>query len=86
MTSDSLASIRGRIGAYSLHALYDSREITSAARSRFLQRFEKEVDPEHQLLPEERQRRAMMARRAHFQRLALASAKARQKSRKGTTA
>ena len=85
MTSDSLASIRGRIGAYSLHSQYDGREITQAARGRFLQRFEDEVDAERQLPPQERQRRAQMARRAYFLKLALASAKARRR-RKGTTA
>jgi len=60
------------------------REYTAKARATFLQRFldEQPVD----LPPEERQRRAEAARKLHFTRLALASAKARQKSRKGTTA
>ncbi|MCA1683951.1 MAG: hypothetical protein LC708_02325 [Actinobacteria bacterium] len=39
--------------------------------------FERQVDPEGQLAPEERQRRAEHARKAHFLRLSLASSKAR---------
>ncbi len=72
-------SLRARIGAFSLHAAYDSRELTKPARRAFLARFEAEVDPEGVLTPQERQRRAEMARRAHFARLALASARARRR-------
>lgn len=39
--------------------------------------FEKQVDPDGTLKPAERTRRAEAARKAHMQRLALASAKAR---------
>jgi hypothetical protein len=70
-------SLRGRIGAYSLHARYNSREITEPARRAFLSRFEREVDPDGVLPEAERLRRAEYARRAYFARLALASAKAR---------
>ena len=78
-------ALRGRIGAYALHARYDARETTRSARQAFLSRFEREVDPDG-LLPEpERQRRAESARRAHFARLALASARKRAK-KKGQTA
>jgi hypothetical protein len=67
----------GRLGAYSLHSKYDSRELTSAARVEFLSRFEREVDPEG-LLPEaERNRRAEFARKAYFTKLAMKSAAAR---------
>ena len=72
-------ALRGRIGAYRLHATHDSRETTSAARRAFLGRFEAEVDPERVLPPAERARRAEMARKAYFARLALASAKARRR-------
>ena len=75
------ATLRGRIGAYALHARYDSREVTAPARAKFLSRFEDEVDPDRLLSPEERQRRAEHARRAHFARLAYASAKARAKTK-----
>ncbi|MGH8917627.1 MAG: hypothetical protein ACRDZY_18015, partial [Acidimicrobiales bacterium] len=40
-------------------------------------RFQRDVDPDGALSPGERARRAESARRAHMQRLALASAKAR---------
>ncbi|MGH3574069.1 MAG: hypothetical protein ACRDUW_19985 [Pseudonocardiaceae bacterium] len=42
-----------------------------------LARFERQVDPDNTLAPAERARRAEAARRAHMQRLALASSKAR---------
>ena len=77
--SPQQASLRGRIGAYKLHATHDSREITAPARRAFLARFENEVDAERILAPEERARRAEMARKAYFARLALASVTARRK-------
>jgi hypothetical protein len=70
-------SLRARIGAYSLHAQHDSRELTANARATFLRKFEEQVDPDGTLAPEERQRRAEHARRAHFARLALQSARVR---------
>ena len=79
MTDQSDFALRGRIGAYALHARYDTRETTSKARAAFFARFEREVDPQG-LLPEaERRRRAEAARRAYFARLALKSAQARRK-------
>src|SRR5215217_7741773 len=72
-------SRRGRIGAHRLHATHDSREITAPAREAFLARFEAEVDPDGVLHPEERQRRADHARKAHFARLSRLSAIARRK-------
>jgi len=71
--------MRGRIGAYVLHSRYDSRELTKAARAAFESKFEREVDPDGVLLLEERLRRAEMARKAHYARLALKSAQARRK-------
>jgi truncated hemoglobin YjbI len=70
-------AFRGRIGAYRLHATHDPREITQKARDAFLHRFEEEIDPDHTLPEEERNRRAAYARRAYFARLALASARTR---------
>ena len=72
-------SLRGRIGAYTLHARYDSREVTAKARAAFLERFEREVDPDFVLPMGERQRRAEMAKKAYFSRLALKSATKRRK-------
>jgi len=73
------ATLRGRIGAFRLHATHDSRELTTAARHAFMSRFEREVDPAGVLDAAERERRALYARREYFTRLALASAKSRQR-------
>ena len=77
-------SLRGRIGAYSLHAQRDPRETTAKARASFLAKFELQVDPDHVLPRHERQRRADAARRAHMSRLALRSAQARARKRART--
>lgn len=76
---DPLATIRGRIGAYSLHAQRDPRETTKNARRAFLGKFAAEVDPEGILPEDERQRRATCARKAYFARLALKSVQARRR-------
>ena len=44
--NSKLASLRGRIGAHSVHARHDSRALTAQARVQFLARFEREVDPD----------------------------------------
>ena len=80
MTPDE-AALRGRIGALVLHSKYDPRETTASARAAFLRGFEKQVDPDGVLPADERRRRALYARRAHFAKLALASARARSKGR-----
>ena len=72
-------ALRGRIGAYRLHATHDPKETTKAARTAFMARFEREVDPEGALPPEERARRAEAARKAYFAQLAHKSAKARRR-------
>ena len=66
-----------RIAAHSLHAQHDSRELTEPARAGFQLRFEREVDPEGVLDPDERTRRARHAMRAYMLGLARKSAKAR---------
>ena len=58
-------ALRGRIGAYRLHATHDPKETTKAARAAFLARFEAEVDPNGTLSPEDRSRRAYFAQLAH---------------------
>jgi hypothetical protein len=70
-------SLRGRIGAYGLHSKYDSKEITRAARTAFLAKWAREVDPEGVLPELERDRRAENALKAHMARLALKSAQVR---------
>ena len=54
---------------------------TANARRAFLDRFERQVDPEGELPPDERARRADHARKAYFAGLALKSARARRKRR-----
>jgi hydroxymethylpyrimidine/phosphomethylpyrimidine kinase len=71
-------SLRASLAAHSLHASRDSREITANARVAFMARFLRQVDATTPNLPEpERLRRAEHLLRAHMQRLALASSKAR---------
>jgi hypothetical protein len=73
------ARLRARIAATLRHAGSDGRTSTRAARAAFLATFERLVDPDGVLPPEERERRASLARRAHFQRLALLSRRARRR-------
>ena len=82
MLSATERTLRGRIGAYSLHAQHDSRELTANARAAFANRFVEEVDPDRRLTEAERARRAEAARRAYFTKLALKSARARRKGAK----
>lgn len=76
-----LARLYGRIGAHVAHARHGGDAMTQKARTAFLARFEREVDPDNQLPPEERQRRAEHARRAHMARLAAISATKRKRQR-----
>jgi hypothetical protein len=83
-TTSAAASLLGRIGAHSKWSKTPDRSAATApARRAFLERFEREVDPDNTLPADERARRAGHARKAYFQRLALKSANAR---RKGTAA
>lgn len=75
-------TLRARVAAFSLHAQGGTN--TGPARAAFLSRFESEVDPQSTLPLPERARRAEYARRAHFLRMALKSAKSRrQRAAKG---
>jgi hypothetical protein len=78
---DPNRSLAARIGAHSLHARYDSTELTGPARAGFLARFEREVDPEGRLPQEERARRAQHALQVHMLRLAVKSAQVRRRRR-----
>jgi hypothetical protein len=72
--------LRARLAAHTLHSQVDATEHTAPARKAFLERFEREVDPDGILEPAERARRAEHAKRAYFSRLALKSAQARRKA------
>ena len=80
--SPSERTLRARLAAAESWArTADPSERTAPARAAFLGKFERQVDPNGELTPEERARRAEHAKRAHFLRLALRSAKARRKGR-----
>jgi len=90
MPSSSLTpaqrSLRARMAAHSSWARTpDPAARTAPARQRFLDRFEREVDPDGRLHPKERQRRAASARKAYFSALALKSAKARSARSRSTS-
>ena len=81
--ASAIRSLAARIGAHSLHAKYDPRETTRAARAAFLDKFERTADPDGTLGPGERRRRAKHLRSAHFTRMALKSAQARRRRGNG---
>ena len=71
MERKNARSINGRIGAeISWSRTYDRSARTRPAREKFLQRFEREVDPDGKLPPDERRRLAEHAKRAYMLRLA----------------
>jgi hypothetical protein len=74
-------TLQARMAAHLMHARNDSRVTSAPGRTAFLVRFEREVDPDGILDPEERARRAEQARSAYFARLSLAAAKARRAKR-----
>jgi hypothetical protein len=65
------------MAAYSLHAAGGTS--TAAGTAAFLSRFDRQVDPDGTLAPEERARRAGYARKAYFSGLALRASLARSK-------
>lgn len=82
MTNRSTAA---RIAAFEMHAQHDSRVTTAPGRKAAYERFEAMV-PADVTDPQERARRAECLRRAHYSRMGLASAKARQRKQKQATA
>lgn len=77
--------MRARIAAHSRLANAsedDRRDMTAAARKAFADRWEQQVDPDGELTPDERARRAEHAKAVHFHRMALKSAQARRRRRK----
>jgi len=78
MASQSDYQLRAKIAAHSRWAMTADRSAaTKPARTAFNARFDRQVDPDGLLAPEERARRAESARRAYFARLAYSSARAR---------
>jgi hypothetical protein len=70
--------LRARLAAHASWAKTADRTArTKPAADAFMARFEREVDPDNLLEPAERLRRAESAKKAYFQRLALASSRAR---------
>ncbi len=78
-SGDPRTANAGRIGGHTLQAQYDTTEWRRKGTVALLNSFERKVDPEGLLSPEERERRAGAARKAHFARLAYKSAEARRK-------
>lgn len=70
-------TLRARLAAHTLHS--QGKTNTVPAREAFNLRFVNEVDPDRILPAAERARRASQARKAHFTRLALRSARCRSK-------
>ena len=85
----SLYSLAGRVGGLTRAAQYDGREMTARARQRFRESFADGhacrvcplVTVPTDLLPLERTRRAEALRRAHYARIAMASARVRSKKK-----
>ena len=73
-------SLRARVAAHVSWANTRDRSArTAAARRAAMDRYEQQVDPDGELHPAERARRARHAMRAHMTRLAYKSAQARRK-------
>lgn len=70
-------TIRARIAAHTRWSREDPAATAARAQAGLMDKFRREVDPNNELPEAERERRAEAARRAHMQRLALASSKAR---------
>jgi hypothetical protein len=86
LTSAEL-SLCGRKGAHKSWAQTKNRSArTHPARMALLAKFEKQVDPDNELLPVERAKRAESARKAFYAELALKSARARRRRAMGGAA
>ena len=66
-----------RIAALTMHSKNDSKETSQPARDALARKFLDQVDPDKVLPQEERVRRAALAKKAHYQRMAYLSARAR---------
>lgn len=73
-------ALRARIAANTKWATTADRSAATAkARRAFADRWERHVDPDGVMSPEDRARAAQNAKRAHFQRMALKSAQSRRR-------
>lgn len=80
MSTEKDRVLQARIAAHASWAQTPDRAArTAKARAALAGKFEREVDPDGVLPPEERARRAEHARKAHYTRLALRSAQARRR-------
>ena len=70
-----------RAGGLAVHAKYGTDAIVARARAGFMDKFLREVDSDHRLPEDERQRRAHMALRAHMNKLAAKAVEARRRKR-----
>lgn len=71
-----------RVGAHKSWANTDDRTArTAPARQAFIDRFEKQVDPEGKLPTAERAKRAENARKAYYSELALKSVRSRRRNK-----
>lgn len=78
MPDQTLRSLAASVAAHESWAATPDRSArTAPARRALMEKFEREVDPDGTLPPEERAKRAESLRKAYFRRLALKSAKAR---------
>jgi hypothetical protein len=74
-------TLRAQIAAHQSWAHTEDRAARTAnARKALLDKFEEQVDPNQELAPAERAKRAEHARKAHYKRLALKSAQARRRN------
>lgn len=73
--------VRAKLASQAMWARNNGYEHLAPARAAFMAKFEKEVDPEGALAPDERARRAEHAKKAYFLRLTLKAQVAKRKKR-----
>lgn len=83
-TKDPTRVATGRIGAYKLHGLHDSKALTKKANAAFMEKFRREAREAaeargEKLTEVELERRAVSLRRSHMAALAWAREQARKK-------
>jgi len=78
--------LRASLAAHTAHAKHGSAAMTWAAQKAFLEKFEKEVDPDGVLSSEERSKRAENARKAHMTRLSYRAVRAARAAREAEAA
>lgn len=82
--SESERRLRAQVASHSSWMRTEDRsKRTAPGRRAFMERFEREVDPDGTLDAAERSQRAESARKAYFARLALKSAQTRRQRRGG---